>query len=113
MNFHLHSDIFDIVKNGLKNVEVRLNDEKRRSLKIGDEISFLKRPNEDEVIVARITNLKYFKSFEELIDNYPMENLFLPTYTKDMFLKELERFYSKEDQDKYGVVAIEFEKKEV
>ena len=110
MKFHLHPDIFDIVKNGSKNVEVRLNDEKRKKLKIGDNISFLKRPNEDEVIEATITALKYFDSFEELIDNYPIENLFLSTYTKDMFLKELERFYSREDQDKYGVVAIEFEK---
>ena len=111
MTFHLHPDIFDIVKNGSKNVEVRLNDEKRRTLKIGDEIIFLKRPNEEEKIVAKITNLKYYDSFDSLVVNYPIERLFLSNYTNEMFLKELERFYSKDEQDKYGVVAIEFEKK--
>ena len=30
-----------------------------------------------------------------------------------MFKELLERFYSKEDQDKYGFIAIEFKKEEV
>ena len=40
MKFHLHSDVFDIVKDGKKDIEVRLNDEKRRCLNIGDTLIF-------------------------------------------------------------------------
>ena len=29
MKVHLHKEVFDIVKDGIKDVEVRLNDEKR------------------------------------------------------------------------------------
>ncbi len=110
MEFHLHSDVFDIVKNGLKNVEVRLNDEKRKKLKVGDKIYFLKRPNNDEIIKAEVTGLKYYNNFEELVENYDMERLYLKSYTKEMFLNELLRFYSLEEQSEYGVVAIEFQK---
>ena len=35
MTVHLHKEVFDIVKNGVKNVEVRLNDSKRQKLKVG------------------------------------------------------------------------------
>ena len=110
MKIHLHSDVFDIVKNGAKDVEVRLYDDKRKLLNMGDELLFLKRPNDDESISVKITGLKRFDSFEELVNFYDMERLYLPEYTKEMFLNELLRFYSIEDQKKDGVLAIEFRK---
>lgn len=106
---HLDEDIFEVVKNGTKRVEVRLNDEKRRKMKIGDKLIFLKRPLEEEKITTKIIGLKTFNYFEELVDNYKMKELFLDTYTKEDFIKLLERFYSKEEQEKNGVLAIEFE----
>ena len=39
MTFHLHSDVFEIVRKGEKDIEVRLNDEKRRKLE--QEISLM------------------------------------------------------------------------
>ena len=110
MKIHLHEDVFDIVKNGTKNVEVRLNDEKRQQLKVGDTLIFLKRPNDDESIRAKVVDLKYYDNFNDLVDHYEMNRLYLSTYTKEMFLNELLRFYSLEEQRQYGVVAIEFEK---
>lgn len=110
MIIHLDSDIFDIVLNGTKNIECRLNDEKRRKLKIGDKLTFLKRPDDKEQIDVIIEDLKYYKNFNEMIKNYNIEQLYLKNYTKEEFIKILERFYSKEEQDKYGVVAIKFKK---
>ena len=52
MIIHLDEDIFEVVKYGTKNVEVRVNDEKRRKLKVGDIITFLKRPDDIEKIDA-------------------------------------------------------------
>ena len=110
MIVHLHSDVYEIVKAGTKNIEVRINDEKRRKLQVGDTLIFLKRPDEIESIKARVIGLEYYKNFEELVEHYDMEQLYLKSYTKNHFLKELSRFYSKEEQDEYGVVAILFEK---
>ena len=110
MKVHLDEDIFEIVKNGTKDVEVRLNDEKRQQLKIGDTLIFLKRPLEDEEIRAQVEGLDYYEDFKTLVEQYDMKELYLEEYTKEMFLKELEKFYTLEQQKKYGVVAIRFKK---
>lgn len=106
---HLDSDVFEVIKLGFKNVEVRVNDEKRRKMKVGDEIVFLKRPLEEEKIVSKITKLNIFKNFEELVSEYSIDRLYLKEYSKEQYIELLGRFYSKEEQIKYGVVAIEFE----
>lgn len=108
MKVHLHPDVFDIVSKGVKDIEVRVNDEKRRKLKVGDDLIFLKRPFDEESIYAKVVGLDYYNSFSELIENYEMARIYLPNYTKEMWLKEMARFYSDDEQYKYGVVAIKF-----
>ena len=110
MKVHLHSDVFDIVKNGKKDIEVRINDEKRRLLKVGDTLVFLRRPNDDEEIRAKVVGLEYYDYFENLVDYYDMERIYLSGYTKEQYLNEMMRFYTIEEQEKNGVVAILFEK---
>ena len=109
MTIHLDPDIYEIVKNGTKNIEVRLNDEKRRKLTVGDTLIFLKRPDDSESIKAKIISLDYYKDFKELVDNYDMSRLYDKNYTKEEFLQLLERFYSLDDQKEYGTVAIGFQ----
>lgn len=109
MIVHLDSDIFDIVSNGIKNVEVRVNDEKRRKLNIGDTLIFLKRPDEVESLKGTVTNLVYFDNFSEVVDNYPMKRIYLENTTKEDYLTLIDRFYTKDEIEEYGVVAIEFE----
>lgn len=110
MKVHLHSDVFDIVKNGKKDIEVRINDEKRRLLKVGDTLVFLRRPNEDEEIRAKVVGLEYYDCFENLVDHYDMGRIYLSDYTKEQYLEEMKRFYTMEEQRENGVVAILFEK---
>lgn len=110
MKVHLHPDVFEIVRMGKKDVEVRINDEKRRKLKVGDTLVFLKRPNDDEEIRAKVIGLEYYDFFDTLVDNYDMERIYLSGYTKDEYLDEMKRFYTKEEQEEYGVVAIIFSK---
>ena len=110
MTIHLDSDIFENVKQGTKNIEVRVNDEKRRKLKIGDKIVFLKRPDEKEKIEAIIENLTYYTDFNELVKDYTIEEIYIEGYTKEEFLNLLKRFYSDEEINKYGTVAIKFKK---
>ena len=109
MEIHLDSDIFDIVKNNSKNVEIRLNDSRRRKLNVGDTLIFLKRPNEDEELRGTVTKLVYFNNFTEVVNDYPIKRLHLDNYSKEDFINLLGRFYSEEEVNKYGVVAIEFE----
>lgn len=109
MQIHLDPEIYEQVKNGTKNVEARVNDEKRQQLKVGDVIEVLKRPDENESLNVRITNLKYFSDFAELVDNYPIERLYSASFTKEQYVALFPKFYSDEEISKYGTVAIEFE----
>lgn len=106
---HLDEDVFEVVKNGTKRVEVRLYDEKRKTMKISDKLTFIKRPLLEEKIETKIIELKRFKKLEDLINNYEMKDIYIEGFSKEEFIELLGRFYSKEEQEKYGFVAIEFE----
>ena len=108
MQIHLDEGIFENVKHGTKNIEIRVNDEKRRKLKIGDKITFLKRPDDIESIDAIIEDLKYYKNFKELIEDYTIEELYSKESTKEEVLSLLNKFYSDDEINKYGTVAIKF-----
>lgn len=108
MIIHLDSDIFENVKHGTKNIEVRVNDEKRRRLKVGDKITFLRRPDEIDSIDAIVEDLIYYKDFKELVEDYTIEELYTAGYSKEDFLTLLKRFYSDDEINEYGTVAIKF-----
>ncbi len=69
MIVHLHQEVFDIVLNKIKDVEVRVNDLKRRNLNIGDTLIFLKRSEEKDQIKAKVVNLVYFNNFKEVVNH--------------------------------------------
>ena len=110
MTVHLHKEVFDIVSEGVKDVEVRLNDEKRRQLKVGDKLIFISRGNYIDQITATVKKLVYFKDFVEVTKAYEMKRIYLEDTTLEEYLELMNKFYSKEEQEKLGVVAIEFER---
>lgn len=110
MNVHLHKEVFDIVKDGIKDVEVRLYDEKRQKLKVGDKLIFISRGNNNDQITAVVKKIVYFKDFVEVTKNYEMNRIYLEGTSLDEYLELMNKFYSIEEQKKYGVLAIEFEK---
>lgn len=110
MLVHLHPEVFEIVGAGVKDVEIRVNDEKRRKLSVGDTLVFLKRPDEVQKIYARVTKLVYFKDFLEVVQSYPMERIYLKDTTSEEYVTLMKKFYSDEEVSKYGVVAIEFQR---
>lgn len=59
----LNPKYFEYMKNGTKRVEIRLNDEKRKDLKIGDEIIFQKEPELKEELYTQIVSLNIKKKF--------------------------------------------------
>ncbi len=108
MVVHLHPEVFDIVKDGVKDVEIRVNDLKRRKLNVGDTLIFLKRPDEVEQIKGVVKKLTYFSNFNEVVDYYEMKRIYLNETTKEEYLKLMSNFYSDDEVNKYGVVGIEF-----
>lgn len=60
---------FDKIKSGKKTIEIRLYDEKRRGVKVGDTIVFSKLPKKEEKIKVEVIGLSIFKSFFDLFSN--------------------------------------------
>ena len=104
----LDEKYFNFIKYGTKRIELRLIDEKRKLIKVGDKLTFLKRPELNEKIEVTVTELVKSNSFEKIILKYPIEILGDKKMNKKDLLKDLEQFYTKEEQTKYGVLGIIF-----
>ena len=100
----LNNEPFVLIMSGSKTIEMRLNDEKRSKIKIGDYIDFTNRDNH-EVMRALVLNLYYYDSFKELYENH--DKISLGYGDEDIAdYRDMEKYYSKEEQEKHGVVGI-------
>ena len=95
------------MKNGTKRIEIRLNDEKRKDLKIGDVIVFQKESELKEELYTQIVNLRVKRNFKELIENLEISEYSDKSESEENFLHDLYKFYTKEQEEKYGVVGIQ------
>lgn len=101
----LHQDPFNKIKALSKTIEMRLNDEKRQQLNVGDFIIFQCNKT-DEILKCQIVNLYKFSSFKELYNMFDKIKL---GYNEDeeCDYHDMEYYYTKERLEKYGVVGIE------
>lgn len=104
----LNNEPFNKIKEGTKIVELRLLDEKRKALRIGDKIIFTNRANNEKIDVI-ITNLFKADNFAPIYEKYSKVetgyNEEEPSNPEDM-----EKYYTKDEIKKYGCLAIEIEK---
>ena len=100
---------FNKIKNGQKIYEIRLNDEKRKLIDVGDVIIFKKEPELTETLQTIVKDLVYFKSFKEMADTLPSEKIGFENMSKDEVESIYYSFYSIENELKYGVIAIKVE----
>lgn len=108
----LQEKYFNAIKYGNKKIEIRLNDEKRRKININDTIYFMLEPDRKKKIETRVVNLIKYKNFNDALDNIPFEHLTLPNDTKEDYLDDLNKYYSIQEQEENGVLAMEIEVKE-
>ena len=104
----LHAAPFEMIKSGKKIYELRLYDEKRRQIAVGDEIVFTERGNASRNIRCSVVGLHVFPSFKELYSSLPLllcgyaeENISSASYL------DMEQYYSAEEQREFSVVGIE------
>lgn len=96
------------IKNGTKTIELRLNDDKRQLLKIKDLIEFTNKETLEQMLVE-IQNLYHYPSFDELYKHFDKVSMgYKENDVADP--KDMEKYYSKEEQEKYCVLGIEIKK---
>ena len=96
----LQNEPFKQIKKEIKKIEIRLNDEKRKIFEINDYIEFTNITTL-EIMFVKITNLYHFKNFEDLFNYFDKSTLGCGSY------EEMYKYYSKEEEKKYGVLGIE------
>lgn len=98
---------FEKIKNGTKTVEMRLNDEKRRLIKIGDTIEFTNAADSRFVVRCIVTGLFPFDSFEDLYRSLPLTDCgYSVSEIHSAKPEDMELYYPKDKQKKYGVLGI-------
>lgn len=107
---NLQDKYFEFIKNGTKRIELRLNDEKRQKIQLGDEIIFANN-SDNEKLFAKVIGLLRYDNFEKLFRDFPIEILADESMTKPELRQTLEEFYTSEEQTKFGVLGIRIELK--
>lgn len=102
----LQPEYYNFILTGTKRIEIRLNDEKRQNIKLGDKIKFIKEPDLIESFEVKVVGLLRYNSFEDMFKDYDISILSDKSMSKEELISALEQFYTKEKQKKYGILGI-------
>lgn len=97
---------FERVRTGVKTLELRINDEKRRAVKAGDTIRFRKLPELVEELKVTVLSLHAYPTFAELFDQVPLEWLGYTQADKPWLKNSMYEIYTRAEEAQYGVVGI-------
>lgn len=97
---------FESTRSGNKQVEVRLNDEKRRKIKVGDIIQFEKLPDRSEKLEVVVEELLVFRSFEEMYNSIPFKDFDWEGWTMQEMIDGTYEIYTPQQEAFWGALGI-------
>ncbi len=106
----LNAEPFEKIKSGNKTVELRLYDEKRRKLDIGDKIILTNNDDPGQEISVIVRSLHRYATFKDLFEDISQERCgFDSTYSPETAAEGMSEYYSDDQIQRYGVIGIEIE----
>ncbi len=97
---------FRLIKSGKKIYELRLYDERRKKIKVNDELEFTNNTTGEKMNVI-VEEILIYKDFKELYDSLPLLKCgYTEDDIKNATYKDMELYYSEELQNLYNVVAF-------
>lgn len=100
----LYSVPFKKIKDGTKTIEMRLNDDKRKLINIGDTIEF-KNIESGETLLVEVTNKYIYEDFNELYKKHDKVSLGY-SEKESVSPSDMLAYYTLSDIQKYGVVGL-------
>ncbi len=101
---------FDAILRGEKTIELRLYDEKRRQIRVGDTILFMQTETHSQMR-CRVSALHLFPDFQTLYATLPLLQC---GYTEETIEsarpEDMRQYYGQEQETHYGVEGIALEK---
>ena len=106
-HMNLNPQPFDLIAAGKKTIELRLLDEKRKGIAVGDTLVFTNTDTGLQLCCV-VKKLHVFPNFAALYAALPLEKCgYLPEELSAARPEDMELYYSPEKQKQYGVVGIE------
>ena len=100
----LQPEIFNSIKNGTKQIESRLFDEKRQQIQLGDTIVFKNTTDLNDAVETQVIGLLRYPTFTSLFSDF--EPSMFGGESAQGLEDQIYSFYSKEDEAKCGVLGI-------
>ena len=104
---HLSEPWFSLISLGLKTIEGRKNKGKFKDMKVGDKIIWYNNDYKERKIKTIIKSKREYNTFKEYLEGEGLERCLPGIPTLEHGLSVYFKFYSKQDEENYGVVAIE------
>jgi len=98
---------YNMIKNGTKDIELRLMDNKRRKIKIGDMFLIYNANKTNDYIKCRVLNLHTAKNFSELLNTIELKRT--GATNVDEMINKIQEIYPLSKQNELGVVGIELQ----
>lgn len=108
MKMELQNAYYNFILKGTKRIELRLYDEKRKNIKLGDIITVTNAQTNEEFEV-KVVGLLLYETFDDLFCDFDIEVLADKSMTKEELKNELEKFYPIDKQKQYNVLGIRLE----
>lgn len=105
----LNDEPFEQISNGKKSIEVRLLDQKRKKIHVGNNIIFTSVNNPDRQIACKVIGLHKFATFFELFERVGVDACGFQGCDIDQAVQIMRKYYSSQEEKTYGVVGIEIQ----
>lgn len=102
----LYERHFNNILTDSKTIEIRLNDEIRQKITVGDYIIFYKLPLQEEKVKVKVVGLYPYSKFKELFEAFPSSEFGFPDYTIQQMFEIIYSIYTKELEEQCGVLGI-------
>ena len=99
---------FELIKPGVKDIELRAYDEKRKKMKAGDKFLLYDTENPNEYIICEIINMHVAPDFESLFKNLDIKRSGFDNL--DELIDVVTKFVSREEMAREQVVGMEIKR---
>ena len=106
---HLSEPWFSLISLGLKTVEGRKNKGKFKEMKVGDIIQWTNDDFDNRTVLTKITKKVEYDTFADYLNNEGLEKCLPGMPSLEHGLSVYFKYFTKEDETKYGVIAIHLE----
>lgn len=106
-SYRITEQVYDWIKNGTKNIEIRLYNEKSSKIKINDIINFKVLDDDEKIIKVKVIGLLIYKDIESLLKDVNINKI--ADVDKITLIDMLYNIFSEEKVKTHNIIGIKFE----